>query len=162
MDPQTLARAVEILEAEPALYLAVQRLWEILRQEGLLGDTSVDQFQHDLEADGRFEFTQAPMLPGMSADESRRALQALDLFSGPSVKLASRPVTIQALLDGMAYSLRQLDNALLRAWEARPPGDLQAEQVLREAMERAATLRREIEDVITSHRPPQPKEGSPT
>lgn len=161
MDKHTLRRAAEILEAEPALYLAVDELWERLRQEGLLVDSTPDDLQRQLESDSRFEFTQGPVLPGMSPEESRQTLRALDLFSGPSVKLASRPVTLDAVLDGLAHSLSQLEAALQRAWEGRPPEDAQAEQVLRHAMERTDALRAEVERVITSVRPSSAKDQTP-
>ncbi|MEW6568076.1 MAG: hypothetical protein AB1449_07905 [Chloroflexota bacterium] len=161
MDERTLARTVEILQGEPAPYLAVDQLWERLRQEGLLAETSLEDFQRQLASDPRFEFTQGPILPGMSPEESRQTLRALDLVSGPSVKLASRPVTLDALLDGLAHSLHQLEAALEHAWQTRPPGDAQAEQVLRQAMERADVLRSGIERVIAAHRPPSPKDQPP-
>lgn len=161
MDERALVRTIEILQTEPGLYLAVEELWERLRQEGLLADSTPADLQLQLESDSRFEFTQGPVLPGMSPEESRQALRALDLFSGPSVKLASRPITLEAVLDGLAHSLSQLEAALQRAWESRPRDDDQAEQVLRQAMERTDALRAEIERVIASVRPSSTKDEPP-
>ncbi len=161
MDDPVLRRAVELLGTEPALYLAVDELWGRLRQEGLLADATPDDLQRLLESDGRFEFTQGPVLPSMTPEESRQALRALGLFSGPSVKLASRAVTLDAVLDGLAHSLHQLEAALERAWESRPPEDAQAEQILRQAMERTDALRAEVERVINSVRPSPTRDEPP-
>lgn len=161
MDERALVRTIEILQTEPGLYLAVDQLWHRLRLEDLLGDIPLAEFQRQLEADSRFEFTQGPVLPGMSPEESQQALRALDLFSGPSVKLASRPITLDAVLNGLAHSLSQLEAALQRAWESRPPDDDQAEQLLRQAMERTDALRAEIERVIASVGPSSTQDESP-
>lgn len=160
MDDPVLRRAAEILETEPGLYLAVEELWERLRHEGLLADSTPDDLQHMLQSDSRFEVTQGPVLPGMTLEGSRQTLRALDLFSGPSVKLVSRPITLDAVLEGLTHSLRQLETALQRAWRSRPPKDEKTEQVLRQAMERTDALRAEIERVIASVRPPSTTEDN--
>lgn len=158
MDADLLSRALEILETAPEIYLPVERLWLALRSEGLALDLDLPAFQRELEADSRFEFSAPPVL--LSAGEAA----GLGLPSGPHVKLASRAVTTDAVLDILEHSIQQLNEVLLRAWENRPPGDDRAETVLVEAMAKAEKLRSEIREVIRIRRRPgeeKPPDESP-
>jgi hypothetical protein len=147
LDDKTLARAIEILEVDPQIYLPVERLWLALRSEGLAADLDREAFQRDLEADSRFEFSAPPVF--LSGGETA------DLgLTGPHVKLATRQVTTDAVLDILEHNVDQLHEVLLRAWENRPPGDDRAEAMLVEAMAKAEKLRGEIRDVIRIRRPP--------
>lgn len=147
MDDKTLARTVEILESDPQIYLPVESLWLALRCEGLAADLDRETFQHDLEADPRFEFSAPPVF--LSGEETAKLGLA-----GPHVKLTTRQVTTDAVLDILEHNVDQLHEVLLRAWENRPPGDDQAEAMLVEAMAKAEKLRSEIRDVIRIRRPP--------
>jgi hypothetical protein len=98
-------------------------------------------FQHQLEADPRFEFSAPPVPPGWVEAVGPEAL------AGPHVKLAARKVTTEAVLEILTHNIEQLNQALLRAWENRPPGDDRAEAMLVEAMAKAERLRREIGEV---------------
>lgn len=154
MDETTLARAIEALEHNPEIYVPVEGLWLLLRSEGLALDLEREAFQRELEQDPRFEFTAPPVLPGLG-DEADQAAR-----SGPHVKLAARKVTTDAVLGILAHNVEQLNQALLRAWENRPPGDDRAEAMLVEAMAKAERLRREIGEVSRLRRPPE-EEPSP-
>ena len=154
MDANTLSRAIEILEDDPEIYLPVERLWLTLRTEGLAMDLDRESFQRELEADSRFDFTAPPVL--LSADETA----SFGLAAGPHVKLSSRQVTTDAVLDILEHNVDQLHEVLLRAWENRPLGDDRAEAMLVEAMAKAEKLRSEIRDVIRIRRPP-PEETVP-
>ena len=152
MDANTLSRTLEILETAPEIYLPVERLWLTLRTEGLAIDLDREGFQRELEADPRIEFSAPPVLP------SAGGLAGLGLAAGPHVKLASRPVTTDAVLDILEHNIEQLNEVLLRAWENRPPGDDRAEAMLVEAMAKAEKLRSEIREVIRIRRPPGEEE----
>ncbi|HLB63235.1 MAG TPA: hypothetical protein VJJ46_00215 [Anaerolineales bacterium] len=154
MDATTLARSIDILENDPEIYLPVERLWLTLRTEGLAMDLDRESFQRELEADSRFDFTAPPVL--LSADETA----SFGLAAGPHVKLSSRQVTTDAVLDILEHNVDQLHEVLLRAWENRPLGDDRAEAMLVEAMAKAEKLRSEIRDVIRIRRPP-PEETVP-
>lgn len=154
MDANTLSRAIEILETVPEIYLPVERLWLMLRSEGLASDLDRESLQHELEADSRFEFSAPPVL--LSAEETA----GLGLAAGPHVKLASRQVTTDAVLDILEHNVERLNEVLLHAWENRPPGDDRAEAMLVEALAKAEKLRSEIRDVIRIRRPP-PEETPP-
>ncbi len=151
MDEKTLARAIEILETAPEIYLSLERLWLALRSEGLAADLDREALQRGLEADSRFEFSVPPVLPEASGDLTD---------AGPHVKFASRQVTTDAVLDILEHNADQLHEVLLRAWQNRPTGDDRAEAMLVEAMAKAEKLRSEIRDVIRIRRPP-PQETPP-
>jgi hypothetical protein len=158
VDADLLSRVLEILGTVPEIYLPVERLWLTLRSEGLALDLDLPSFQRELEADSRFEFSAPPVL--LSAGEAA----GLGLPSGPHVKLASREVTTDAVLDILEHSIQQLNEVLLRAWENRPPGDDRAETVLVEAMAKAEKLHSEIREVIRIRRRPgeeKPPDESP-
>lgn len=152
MDEKTLSRAIEILEAAPEIYLPLERLWLALRSEGLAADLDREALQRALEADARFEFSVPPVL----AEEGGGLAGA-----GPHVKLASRQVTTDAVLDILEHNANTLHEVLLRAWQNRPAGDDRAEAMLVEAMAKAEKLRSEIRDVIRIRRPP-PEEAPPS
>jgi hypothetical protein len=141
LDETTLTRAIEALETDPEIYVPVERLWLFLRSEGLALDVDRESFQSQLEADARFEFSAPPVPPGWMDVAGEASL------AGPHVKLAARKVTTEAVLEILAHNVEQLNQALLRAWENRPPGDDRAEAMLVEAMAKAEKLRREIGEV---------------
>jgi hypothetical protein len=167
MDELTLGLIIRILEADPEPYVPIERLWQIVHQEGLALDLDLQAFGADLHADPRFEFTQSPVLsPGrggerQSPEEVQQELSALGLYSGVRVKLASRKVTPDDVLAGLVHNLDLVNQALLRAWDNRPRGDAEAEAMLVEAMAKAEKLGKEIREVIAAREGRSPGEETP-
>lgn len=145
MDERAMARVVEILETDPDFYVPVKKLWMMLQGEGLALDLDLEGFHAALVADGRFEFIEGVNhSEGLEDDpDFEMEMEALGFFSGPRVKLASREITTEDVIAGLTRSLRQLNEALQSAWEARPADDPEAEQMLREAMDLAEQLEQE-------------------
>ena len=135
MDKATLERALEILEKDPSFYLPVRDLWQKLRDEGLASDLEMEPFYTYLASDDQFEIMEQE-----GEDPST--------FSGTRVKLASRQVTTDDVLEGLSQSLLALNQALLNAWETRPQGDEQTEGMLLDALSIAEELGREVKEVI--------------
>jgi hypothetical protein len=164
VDKLALQLVVRILEADPDPYVPVERLWQTLHQEGLALDLDLQPFEDELQADNRFEFTQAPALPpagageGQSTEDVGQELSALGLYSGRRVKLASRKVTSDDVLAGLVHNLELVNQALLRAWDNRPRGDPEAEAMLVEAMAKAEKLGKEIREVIDARQGRSPEE----
>ena len=164
VDELALGLVVRILEADPDPYVPVERLWQTLHQEGLALDLELQAFEAELQADGRFEFTQGPALPpagageGQSSEEVGQELSALGFYSGRRVKLASRKVTSDDVLAALVHNLELVNQALLRAWDNRPRGDPEAEAMLVEAMAKAERLGKEIREVIDARQGRSPEE----
>jgi hypothetical protein len=135
MDKATLDRAIEILQEDPSFYLPIRDLWMSLREEGLASDLELESFYTFLVGDDLFEImTQEGGGPASS--------------SSTRVKLASRQVTTDDVLEGLSQSLLALNQALLNAWESRPQGDEQTEGLLLDALSIAEELGREVKEVI--------------
>jgi hypothetical protein len=157
MDEATDARLVEILESDPDFYVPVKKLWLMLQSEGMAQDLDLEAFHAGLADDPRLEFIE-------NVDQAVRAdgdpelaakMQMMGLFDGPRVKLVARPMTTGDVLDGLRRSLRQLNEALQGAWDSRPEGDQVSEEILRDAMEMAERLEREVDDVLEDQEPEQ-------
>ena len=160
MDERAMARVVEILETDPDFYVPVKKLWLMLQGEGLALDLDLAGFHAALAADERFEFIEGvDHTEGFEDDpDFEMEMEALGFFSGPRVKLASREMTAEDVIAGLTRSLRQLNEALQSAWEARPAGDLEAEQMLREAIDLAGQLEQEALEMLEAP-PEEPAEG---
>jgi hypothetical protein len=135
MDKATLDRAIEILEKDPSFYLPVRDLWLALREQGLARDLELEPFYTFLAGDDQFEIMEQE-----GGDPTS--------LSGARVKLASRQVTTDDVLEGLSQSLLALNQALRNAWETRPQGDEQTEGLLLDALSIAEELGREVKEVI--------------
>jgi len=164
MDERTMERVVEILETDPDFYVPVKKLWLTLQGEGLALDLDLEAFQAQLERDDQFEFIKGiDHAEGFEDDpEFEAEMEAMGFFSGPRVKLASREMTAEDVFAGLTRSLHQLNKALRDAWETRPEGDPEAEEMLLEALSLAEQLEREVQEMIESDeegRSPQEEAG---
>jgi hypothetical protein len=146
MDEVALARLIQLLESEPEPFVLLERLWQSLRQEGLLAEAEPDQFLRDLASDERFELLPASPSPAQADGEP------VSRFGASRLRLVSRPVTADDVALGLARNVDLLNQALLKAWENRPAGDAEAEQVLLEAMARTGDLVKEIQEVVEALR----------
>ena len=135
MDKATLERTIEILQKDPSFYMLVRDLWLALREEGLASDLEMEPFYTHLAGDDQFEIMEQE-----GGDQTS--------ISGARVKLASRQVTTDDVLEGLSQSLLALNQALLTAWETRPEGDDQTEGLLLDALSIAEELGREVKEVI--------------
>jgi hypothetical protein len=153
MDEATEARLMEILESDPDFYVPVKKLWLMLQSEGLAQNLSLETFHAQLADDLRFEFIDDVDQAVRVEDdpELMAEMQLMGLFDGPRVKLVARPMSTGDVLDGLRRSLRQLNDALQGAWASRPEGDDVSEEILRDAMEMAEQLEREVDDVLEEH-----------
>jgi len=167
MDEPTLTRVIEILETDPDFYVPVKKLWLMVQGEGLSLDLDLDTFHAQLEADGRFEFIEGvDHTEGFEDDpelaaEMEQEMEALGFFSGPRVKLVAREMTAEDVLAGLTRSLAQLTEALQGAWETRPEGDVEAEEMLLDALAIAEQLEREVQEIVEEHEEPPPQEEEP-
>ncbi|MGD1995152.1 MAG: hypothetical protein PVH62_00110 [Anaerolineae bacterium] len=153
MDKATLARITEILEADPDFYVPVKKLWVMLQRDGLALDLDLEDFHSRLEADDHFEFmegvnhTEGLEDPELAA-QIELDMEAMGLFSGPRVKLASREMTAEDVITGLSRSLGQLKEALQGAWETRPEEDAETAGMLLDALAVAEELEREVQEII--------------
>ncbi len=154
MDERAEQRVIEVLETDPDFYVPVKKLWLMLQREGLALDLDLESFHAQLEADDRFEFIEGvDHTEGFEDDpelaaEMEQDMEALGFFSGPRVKLASREMTAEDVFAGLYRSLAQLNAALQGAWETRPKGDAEAEEMLLDALALAEQLERDIREMI--------------
>jgi hypothetical protein len=143
MDKQTRTRVIEILETDVDFYVPVKRLWRILQGEGLIEGSSLEEFHRILTDDESFEFA-----PELERFEDDPEMEALGLYSGPRVKLASREMTAEDVFAAMARSLARMNDALQGAWETRPENDLLLENQLLDILAAGQKLEREIHELI--------------
>jgi len=153
MDTHTITRIIEILEMEPDFFVPVKKLWQELREEGLVPDIELKGFHRLLADDARFEFA-----PGVDykegiddpelAQEMEREMEALGFYSGPRVKLTSREMTAEDVFAAMSRSLARMNQALQGAWETRPEGDREVEDQLLDILATGQKLEREIRGLI--------------
>ncbi|MGD1992143.1 MAG: hypothetical protein PVI59_03010 [Anaerolineae bacterium] len=150
MDEATDRRLVEILEGDPDFYVPVKKLWLMLQGEGLAQDLELEAFHAQLVGDSRFEFIDDVDQAVRVEDdpELMARMQMAGLFDGPRVKLIARQMTTEDVLDGLRRSLRQLNEALQGAWASRPEGDEASTEMLRDILEMAEQLEREVDDVL--------------
>ncbi|MBC7226695.1 MAG: hypothetical protein H5T61_05625 [Thermoflexales bacterium] len=155
MDSRTEQRLIEILETDPDFYVPVKKLWLMLQAERLPMDLELEEFRAWLEADDRFEIEDLDdSLPGDPEEvaEIERDLEALGFFGGPRVKLASREMTAEDIMNGLLRSLQRMNEALRGAWETRPEGDRETEEQLLDALALGQEMEEEIRQMLEERR----------
>ena len=161
MDEATLSRVIQILETDPDFFVPVKKLWLMLQGEGLALDLDLETFHAQLAADERFEFIEGvDHAEGFEDDpelaaEMEREMEALGFFSGPRVKLVAREMTAEDVFAGLSRSLAQLNAALRGAWESRPEGDEEAEEMLLDALALAEQLEQDVREMMEGEDPLQ-------
>ncbi len=154
MDARIIARTIEILETDPDFYVPIKKLWLMCQGEGLGLNLELDDFHQMLMDDERFEFT-----PGMDhtegieddlefAAEMEREMETLGFYSGPRAKLVSREMTAEDVFAAMTRSLARMNEALQGAWDTRPEGDQETENLLLDILAAGQKLEREIQGLI--------------
>jgi len=167
MDERAIDRVIEILETDPDFYVPVRKLWLILRQEGLAPTASAQALYTLLAADSRFEFIEVadPIDRGELSEQSvadlEGEMESAGFFSGPRVKLVARPMTAADVFAGLSRSLEQLNEALRGAWQSRPEGDSETEEMLREALSMAQQLQHEVHEITAAQQEESPPPQDP-
>lgn len=147
MDEAALLRIGEILEAAPEVYVPAHHLWASLQEEGYLEGVDAAAFRVALEQDPRFDV----FAPGGTEDRPPDMPDAdEDPLARWGVKLASRPLTPDRVIDGLIHNLARLNEAVIRAWEQRPQDDPATEALLREVQNRIEDLGGEIRRALAA------------
>lgn len=152
MSEQVLDRAIEVLEADPELYVPVKKLHRTLQNEGV-SSLALEDLYGLLIADPRFELiegTDTGLVDSEFAAMMEQEMESLGFFSGPRVKLAIREMSTDEVLDGLTRSLQQLNQALKGAWESRPEDDPETEAMLRDALSMAEQLEQDVRELTDS------------
>jgi hypothetical protein len=156
-DPIT-RRAEQLLICEPESFVPLERLYEVLLQEGLMAHVDRWTFRLLLEVDARFEvfdWLEETLLPGPL--EEMVGLEILDLFHGPWVLLTARKSFPLEVMQDLAHHLHRLNEELERTWRHLPdlPGVEEAKAglvdmlLLGDLLERQ--IRRSVLEVLEGH-----------
>jgi hypothetical protein len=120
-DPIT-ERAAQILTTDQEIFVPLERLYQVLSNEGMMGQVNLDMFEWLLISDERFEFIEDledEIFGGLIDPDVNAELEGLGFFGGPRVKLRARQVTALDMMDSLLRQLKRMNKSLENAWRSR-------------------------------------------
>lgn len=162
MYERCLNEAERILATDKDVIVAVKKVWLDVRREGTSQGFDVPNlpdFTAMLEGDLRFEFLPAHQslkddledpIPSVTPEETE--MEQMGFFSGDRIKLRSVELTPQLLGTIIRSKVDRTMDALTKAWDMRPEGDLATEDRLLEILAKTQKLQKEVKRTFSSDR----------
>ncbi len=163
MYERCLLEAERLLAADRDVIVPVKKLWEEVMDEGKRQGFEVaalPDFTALLEGDRRFEFL--PVHGSLqedldesqerAIDEETQELEQLGFYAGDRVKLRRIELTPEIVGGIIRSKVDRTLEALHRAWEQRPDEGGETEEKLKEILERAEELRRDVREAFSEDR----------
>jgi hypothetical protein len=174
-----LNEAERILASEKDVIVPVKKIWEAVGKQGRTQGFEIPtlpDFTALLEGDMRFEFLASldengERLEDLPRDGSEQEdeLESMGFYSGDRVKLRSVELTPEVIGGLIRRKVDMTMDALARAWERRPEGDMDTEDQLLDILAKTQKLQREVKHTFSDERmkelgqiltKPDPKNGS--
>ncbi len=122
VDPIT-DRVARILAVDQEVFVPLERLYQILENEGVMSRIDIDMFEWLLISDDRFEFVENledEIFEGLINPEVDAELEGLGFFTKrPLVKLSIRQATAIDMMDSLLRQLKRMNKSLEKAWRSR-------------------------------------------
>ena len=144
IDPKWLEKILRLILEQDNFIVPVR--W-LLRQLGPAVPFGEGELVRFFETDDRFQVFTGLDFDGDEGPISQFSLseqEAMGLFQGPKVMLKNRMPSRDQIMDFLINKADQTYEALLRAWETRPPEDGRVEDQLLDALAKAQRLKREL------------------
>jgi hypothetical protein len=150
-DPIT-DQTVYLLELDPAIFVPLETLYDVLFEQGLMAWIDVEMYRRLLSADERFEVLGGldELLFGEDID-TWNDLNVLDFLSGPWVRLRKRVISSELVLYDLLQYLQDMNETLEVTWQYLPegPDSKEARRDLLNMLMWGDLLERQIREALT-------------
>ena len=147
IDPIT-NRIIQILNESKHLLVPIEELYNALRGEGLMSQTSEETFEQLIVTDERFEVYESLGHSDLFHPTIQAELRARGLLTGPLVMLRERSANTEQIMHDVLLHLQEMNEALETAWQLRPEGNEEIEAELLNLLMMGDMLEREIRQAI--------------
>ncbi|MGC9398538.1 MAG: hypothetical protein ACP5HM_05315 [Anaerolineae bacterium] len=112
-----------LLEHDAAIFVPLDTLYEALLEQGLMSQFDLDAYHLLLKSDERFEVLNGleELLFGDEVD-IWSGWYVLDFLSGPWVRLRTRAISPELLLQDLLWYLEEMNETLEATWQYLPEG----------------------------------------
>jgi hypothetical protein len=149
-DPIT-DRVAQILAVDREVFVPLERLYQILKNEGVMGHINIDMFEWLLTSDDRFEFIENledEIFEGLIDPEVDAELEGLGFFAKrPLVKLGIRQATVVDMMDSLLRQLKRMNESLENAWRSQD-NDPEAREGLLHVLMMGDMLERQVRQLL--------------
>ncbi|MEA3308061.1 MAG: hypothetical protein U9Q70_00935 [Chloroflexota bacterium] len=143
-----------LLAKKPNIFTPLERLYNVLADQGLMSWITLEDYRHLLETDGRFA-----VFAGLSealtgdtfASDASLGLGVLDFLTGPWVLLRTRRFSTTEVMQELLLYLHQMNEVLETTWHRLPnmPESEQTKDNLLHMLMWGDLLEHQLRDTLT-------------
>ncbi len=143
------------LQNQEDYIVPVKKIWQALHPS----EITLEQFINIVKNDSRFYFQEAndvvtsAHLTKEQIEKEEQLMEQMGYFAGPRVMLKSKAPSANEVFHSIAVQLKIMQDALERAYLARPENDLEAGKKLSHALQKSKDLENKLIDTFRKVKP---------